>query len=367
MKIHVTGLPHTAPTRAFDWCAYTAKVRRWATMLGGLGYDVTIYGGVPAPDCQLKYVPATMVANAADWWPEWDDSKVWPGWDASAPWWKLTNDRIASAIANNFETGDVVAITAGRAQQPIADHLAWACGAHNMTVIEWAVGYSGTFTDRRVFESYAWRHHVQGLIGGASGQWVVMGNLYDTVIPNFFLPDEYEDGGGLDDYLLYIGRRTQEKGCEIVNEIAKHHRVLIAGQGGYPIPNADEDLGVILGEEKRHLFANARGVIVPTLYIEPFGGVAVEAMLNGTPVITTDFGAFTETVLDGVTGLRCASLADFLEAAEHIGGLDRVATRQWARARFTAEAVVPAWEAWLEYVTDYTAGRFWYDTKGGIK
>ena len=64
--------------------------------------------------------------------------------------------------------------------------------------------------------------------------------------------------------------------------------------------------------------ARRGSVRVPTYYIEPFGGVAVEAQLCGTPVITTDFGAFPETVQHGITGYRCRTYKQF-----RVGGTQR--------------------------------------------
>ena len=48
-------------------------------------------------------------------------------------------------------------------------------------------------------------------------------------------------------------------------------------------------MGSVGVKERANLLFNADAVIVPTTYIEPFGGVVIEAMLAGTPAITTDF------------------------------------------------------------------------------
>jgi glycosyltransferase involved in cell wall biosynthesis len=44
--------------------------------------------------------------------------------------------------------------------------------------------------------------------------------------------------------------------------------------------------------------------------------MAVEAQFCGTPVISTDFGAFRETVEEGRTGMRCHYIGDFVRACK---------------------------------------------------
>ena len=77
---------------------------------------------------------------------------------------------------------------------------------------------------------------------------------------------------------------------------------------------------------------------MPTLFIEPFGGSGVEGMLCGTPLLASDYGAFTETVIPDVTGYRCKTLWDWLDAIENVSKLDRKEIARIARSRYSLEA-----------------------------
>jgi glycosyltransferase involved in cell wall biosynthesis len=70
--------------------------------------------------------------------------------------------------------------------------------------------------------------------------------------------------------------------------------------------------------------SRAKAVFVPTQYFEPFGGVAVEAQMCGTPVISSDFGVFNETVLHGITGYRCRTLDQYVWAINNVHKLDPI-------------------------------------------
>jgi glycosyltransferase involved in cell wall biosynthesis len=106
--------------------------------------------------------------------------------------------------------------------------------------------------------------------------------------------------------------------------------------------------------------AGAVATLVPTMYVEPFGGVAVEAMMAGCPALTTDWGAFTETVEEGVSGYRFRSLREGVAAVEAAAELDRERVRARAEERYSLEAVAPLYERWFSQLGTLR-GAGWYE------
>jgi glycosyltransferase involved in cell wall biosynthesis len=185
----------------------------------------------------------------------------------------------------------------------------------------------------------------------------------DVVIPNQFDPDELPHGDG-GDYLLFVGRITLLKGLEYACAIsnALDLPLIVAGPGGSQ-PEWDllrgeggrewrcsnlEYVGAVGVEERARLMGGAAVTLMPTLYAEPFGGVAVESMMCGTPVVTTDFGAFPETVREGVSGYRFQTLQEAVDATESAMPLDRELVRDYALRRYSLKAVAPMYERWFD-------------------
>jgi glycosyltransferase involved in cell wall biosynthesis len=212
------------------------------------------------------------------------------------------------------------------------------------------------FAPFRAFESYAWMHYVYGCTGQSNGGW------YDAVIPNYFDPADFPFTETKADYALYLGRLISRKGIDVAVQVTRSLglRLVVAGQGSLCNPAEGLDIGDThveflgcVGPRKRaELMGNARMVFVPTYYIEPFGGVAVEAQMCGPPVLTTDWGAFSETVVHGVTGFRCRTFDDFAWAAANVDRIRPADCRAWATANYSLERVKLMFQEFFARIAD---------------
>jgi len=247
----------------------------------------------------------------------------------------------------------------GIANKPIADKV-------GLLPVEMGIGYTGVWAPYKVFESYAWMHYIYGMI--YPNQAACDGRNYDVVIPNYYDPDDFEYSDKKEDYFLYVGRFIPRKGIQVAQQVCDHigARLVVAGQGkledlGISSPNI-ENVGFVDFKQRSDLMKHAKAVFVPTLYLEPFGGVNVEAQFCGTPSITTDWGGFSETIKHGVTGYRCRSFDDFVWAAKNVGKLNPEDCRKNAMENYSLAKVGLMYNEYFSKLLDLF-GKGWYELR----
>ncbi|WER45219.1 glycosyltransferase family 4 protein [Cupriavidus sp. WKF15] len=176
-----------------------------------------------------------------------------------------------------------------------------------------------------------------------------LGNVYHG-LPEQLLPFHASGRGG---YLAFLGRISPEKRPDRAIEIAvrsglplkiaaKIDRVDRAYWEADIAPLLSrhanvEYLGEIGQREKMRFLGDARALLFPIDWPEPFGLAMIEAMACGTPVIAFRCGSVPEIVDDGVTGFVVDSIDEAVAAVGRIGDIDRRGVRRAFQARFSAE------------------------------
>lgn len=351
-RFHVVSLPHTQTTAEYTHCAYTQKVRKFCNMMSDLGHEVYLYASEENEARVTELVTVITKQKQRELFGENDHTKNFFNvrWDMYDPAWVHMNTNAVRAIAERIRPHDFICIIGGWCQKIIADAFPDHFG------VEFGIGYEGTFSKYRVFESYAHMHYIHGFDRNDNG------NFYDTVIPNYYDAEEFPFSEKTDDYYLFIGRLIDRKGWRIAQEVCEKlgKRLLVAGQGEFA--GYGEHLGVVGVEKRGELMSKAKAVFVPTTYLEPFGGVHAEAMLCGTPVITTNFGVFTETVRNGENGYRCDVFRDFVKATKEVEKFStakRKKIREYAQERFTTKVVAGMYHDYFSRLDDLW-GKGWY-------
>lgn len=162
---------------------------------------------------------------------------------------------------------------------------------------------------------------------------------FSTFVYNGLDPREYLYREKKDDYFLFLSKVSwRVKGVKIAIELAKRmgFKLIIAGGWRLSMRKNIKYCGEVGGVEKSRLLAGARALIFPIQWEEPFGLAAIEALVSGTPVITTNRGAMSEIVTPEV-GFRCDTTEQMEEAVKNIHEINPADCRKRVMDGFTAK------------------------------
>ena len=164
------------------------------------------------------------------------------------------------------------------------------------------------------------------------------------------------------DRLLFVGRMEPFKGAHWALQaaialrmpldlIGKDHdtnqayvknlkqQIADAKTKGYDI----QYLGEVDHAMKLKYLQNAKALLFPALWSEPFGLVPVEAAACGTPTIATSNGALPEVISHGRTGWLASNIDEFTSYIPKAEQIDPLACREWVEQKFSSEVMANAY------------------------
>ncbi|RZL53566.1 MAG: glycosyltransferase family 4 protein [Pedobacter sp.] len=187
--------------------------------------------------------------------------------------------------------------------------------------------------------------------GDIAGKWKTVYNAIDfsKYKLNKFVP--------IDAPLIFLGRLDKIKGLHTAIKVAKEtgNKLLIGGN----IPNTIDNykyfkeelephfdgnqitfLGALNDQEKNRYLGQAKALLFPIEWDEPFGMVMVEAMACGTPVIAFSRGSVPEVINENLTGFIVRNKVEMIKKLNHLTEINRENCRELAKKRFNINVIV---------------------------
>lgn len=171
--------------------------------------------------------------------------------------------------------------------------------------------------------------------------------------------DPYPFGSEPGEYLLFVGRISMEKGTHlaiaaamdlglpliIAAKLDKVDRPYFREYVEPYLSGRVQWIGEVDEAARNKLYSEARALLHPVQWREPFGLVLIEAMACGCPVLAMNKGSIPELVRDGVSGFVVREYEDLLAAIDRIDEIDRAACRDHALSLFSAKRMADGYEA----------------------
>ncbi|MDD3006576.1 MAG: glycosyltransferase family 4 protein [Candidatus Pacebacteria bacterium] len=161
-----------------------------------------------------------------------------------------------------------------------------------------------------------------------------------------------------EEYFAYLGYLTKEKGAHFAVQAARKAGVKLKLAGSYYGCEAYFDneirpylkkgqieyVGVLDPKERNEFLGNAKSLLFPIDWEEPFGLVMIEAMACGTPVIGLNRAAVSEVVKNGKTGFVVENIHEMEMAIKNVDLIKRADCRNHVEKNFSVEKMADSYE-----------------------
>jgi glycosyltransferase involved in cell wall biosynthesis len=188
---------------------------------------------------------------------------------------------------------------------------------------------------------------------------------YIGTVYNGFEIEKFEFKKERGDYLAFLGRYSSEKGADIAVSVASQTKEKLKmagtvwGNGFYDekikpyLKKGEiEDHGFLNGKDVSNFLRNAKALLFPIRWEEPFGLVMTEAMACGTPVIAFNRGSVSDIVKHNKTGFVVENEKEMIEAIKNINKINRADCREYVEENFTIKKMVEGYEGIYERIVN---------------
>jgi len=190
-----------------------------------------------------------------------------------------------------------------------------------------------------------------------------VGNVYNGIDIKLF---PFKEKAG--NYLAFLGRMSPEKGPFEAIKIAKKTKMQLVMAAKIDLvdkeyfsktiePLIDNRMIKFIGEvghkKKVQLLQNAKALLAPINWREPFGLFLTESMACGTPVIAFKHGSVPEVIKDKKTGFIVKNVDEAVESLKKIDQINRRDCRKWVEKKFTSEKMASGYAKIYDKVLRY--------------